>query len=241
LADFETEVATTLERDFIFSDQGQRGVAHQLRPYVKYGYIQDVDQDDLPSFDGVDFIGERNAISYGIDNYLNTFADKEDGEAGGYDYAYLKILQSYDLRDSASDQPFSDIYTQIGWKPVKRAKLYYKNFYDVYDNTFTSHTLESEYVNARGDYFSLDYSYKPDESIEQINAEVKARVFSRWIAGGEIKYSISNERTDEAAVSLTYQALCWSIDFETQYSPYDTVFLVMFNLANIGVPLGVTF
>ena len=241
LADFETEVATTLERDFIFSEQSQRGVAHQLRPYVKYGYIQDVDQDDLPYFDGVDFIGERNAISYGIDNYFNTFADQEDGEASRYDYAYLKIQQSYDLRDSASDQPFSDIYTEIGWKPVKRAKLYYKNFYDVYDNTFTSHTLESEYVNARGDYFSLDYSYKPDESIEQINAQVKARVFSRWIAGGEIKYSISNERTDEASVSLTYQALCWSIDFETQYSPYDTVFLVMFNLANIGVPLGVTF
>ena len=100
--------------------------------------------------------------------------------------------------------------------------------------------MEGEYTNSRGDYFSLDYSYKPNENIEQINAQIRSQLFSRWIVGGDIKHSIAYEQTDEAIVSLTYQALCWSIKFETQYTPYDTVFLLMFKLANIGSTLGMT-
>ncbi len=157
-----------------------------------------------------------------------------------YSSISLKIHQFYDLRNSASDEPLSDIYTQVGWKPIRRANFSYNNLYDVYDNTFTRHIVEGEYTNSRGDYFSLDYSYKPNENIEQINAQIRSQLFSRWIVGGDIKHSIAYEQTDEAIVSLTYQALCWSIKFETQYTPYDTVFLLMFKLANIGSTLGMT-
>ena len=239
MAEFETEVATTLERDFFpTTEQGRRSSAHQLRPFIKYGYIQDVDQDDLPYFDDVDIVDERNAIAYGIDNFFNTFSYGKNDMEKLYEYAYLKIDQSYDLRDSASDEPFSDIYTQIGWRPITRANFSYNNYYDVYDNDFNSHIVEGEYINSRGDYFSVDYSYKPDDDIEQINGVIRAQVFSRWIVGGEIKYSIAHEETDEAVASLTYQALCWSIKLETQYTPYDTVYLFMFKLANIGSTLG---
>lgn len=240
LAEFETEVATTLEKDFSLTGKSQRSFAHQLRPFIKYNYTQDVDQDDLPYFDDVDQINEINAISYGIDNFFNTFTFNKNNIEKTHDYAYFKIDQFYDLRDSSSDEPFSDIFTEIGWKPIKRANFSYRSYYDVYDNDFTSHTLEGDYINSRGDYFSLDYSYKPNEDIEQINAVINARIFSRWIAGAEVKHSIANERTDEATASLTYQALCWSVKFETQYTQYDTVFLVMFELANIGSTLGMT-
>jgi len=241
LTEFETEIATTLERNFSSSKQSQNGISHQLRPFIKYVFVQDVDQEDLPQFDDIDGIGENNAISYGIDNYFNALTSSSNKMGSLREYAYLKIDQSYDFRDSASDEPFSDIYTQLRLRPIKKSILTYKSYFNVYDNSFTSHTLESEYVNSRGDYFSLDYSYKPDEDIEQINAQINARIFNRWIAGGEIKYSIAHEEADEAIASLTYQALCWSIRFETQYTPYDTVFLLMFNLANIGSTLGMTF
>ncbi len=240
LVEFETEVATTLEKDFFSGGQSQRKAAHKLRPFVKYDFIQDVDQDDLPSFDGVDFIGDASVISYGIDNFFDIFALSKNNMETSREYGYLKIHQFYDLRNSASDEPLSDIYTQVGWKPIRRANFSYNNLYDVYDNTFTRHIVEGEYTNSRGDYFSLDYSYKPNENIEQINAQIRSQLFSRWIVGGDIKHSIAYEQTDEAIISLTYQALCWSIKFETQYTPYDTVFLLMFKLANIGSTLGMT-
>jgi len=241
LTEFETEVATTLERDFFSSNETLRSAVHQVRPFIKYGYVQDVDQKDLPFFDDIDQIDERNAISYGIDNFINTFTYGKSNLERLREYAYLKIDQYYDLRDQASDKPFSDIYTQLGWRPARRANFSYKSYYDVYDNDFTSHILESAYTNSRGDYFSVDYSYQPDEDIKQINAEIRARIFDRWIAGGSVKHSIEFDQTDEATVSLTYQALCWSVKFSTEYTPADTTFLLLFNLANIGTSLGVKY
>ena len=241
MAEFETEVATTLEKDFFSDGQGSRSSSHQVRPFIKYNYIPDVDQEELPDFDDVDLIAEKNTITYGIDNFINSFTYGKNNMEKIREYAYLKIDQSYDLRDEVSDQPFSDIYTQIGWKPTDKAKVIYKNYYDVYDTKSNSHTFESEYINSRGDYFSLDYSYKPEDDIEQINADIMARLFSRWVAGGGIQYSIAYEETNNANVSLTYEALCWSVKLETQYTPADTTFLVLFRLANIGSSLGMKY
>ncbi|MBW1636626.1 MAG: LPS-assembly protein LptD [Deltaproteobacteria bacterium] len=238
LTEFETEVATTLERDFFPGGESLRSAVHQIRPFIKYGYVQDVDQEDLPFFDDVDQVDGRNAISYGIDNFINTFTYGKQSLERLREYAYLKIDQYYDLRSEASDEPFSDIYTQLGWRPTRKANLTYKSYYDVYDNNFASHILEGEYTNSRGDYFSVDYSYQPEDAIKQINAQLRARIFNKWFAGGSIKHSIEFDQTDEASVFLTYRALCWSVKFSTEYTPADTTYLVLFDLANIGTSLG---
>jgi len=238
LAEFETEVATTLERDFFSTGQTLRSSTNQIRPFIKYGYIQDADQDDLPIFDDIDTIDDLNAIAYGIDTFLDTFTYGKNNMERRREYAYLKIDQAYDLRNEASDEPFSDIYTQLGWRPTRRSNLSYKSYYDVYDNSFASHILESGYTNSRGDYFSLDYSYRPEDEIKQINAQIRTRIFNSWIVGAGIKHSIEFDQTDEAIASLTYQALCWSIRLEALYTPYDTTFTVLFDLANIGKSIG---
>jgi len=243
LAEFETEVATTMEKNFFSTDQNLRSTAHQIRPFIRYNYIPDVDQDDLPHFDDIDTVQKQNTISYGLDNFINTFTYNEGSSYMGKlrEYAYLKIDQSYDLSNEASDEPFSDVYTQLSWKPTKKTTLSYKSLYDVYDSGFNSHIFESEYTNSRGDYFSVDYSYDTEDDLEQINGIISTRLFSNWIAAGAAKYSIAHEQTDEASASLTYQALCWSVKFETQYTPADTTFLLLFNLANIGSSLGMTY
>jgi len=127
----------------------------------------------------------------------------------------LKIEQSYDLRNTVADEPFS--------------------------TTFNRHTIESEFTNSRGDYFSLDYSFKENADIEQVNAIIRAKIVNGWFIGAEVEHSIAQSETVKANGSLTYQALCWSLKFETRYTPGDTTYLLVFNLANIGIPLGVSF
>lgn len=238
---FETEVATTLERDFFKGASAFRSYNHQLRPFVKYDYIPDVDQDELPDWDDVDAIDTSNAITYGIDNFFETFKTASNNVESSRDYAFLKIEQNYDLSNDASDEPFGDIYTRLGWYPITRASLTYKNYFDVYETEFNSHTFEGSYRNSRGDYISLDYSFKEESDIEQINADLMAYLFYGWSVGAGIEHSIFADETTEAKGSLTYQALCWSVKFETRYTPEDTTYLVVFNLANIGIPLGVDF
>lgn len=124
-------------------------------------------------------------------------------------------------------------------EPLGGTHIIYKMAYDVYDGDFAAHTFEGVYSNSRGDYLAIDYSFKDSSNIEQINAEIKANLTNGWYLGGAIEHSIAQDETVEAKGSLTYQALCWSVKFETRYTPADTTYLVMFKLANIGTSLGI--
>jgi LPS-assembly protein len=247
--EFEIELATTLQKDFFGESGENRTSAHQVRPYVKYGYLPDVDQEDLPKMDEIDRIDNKHLVTYGIDNYLNRFINSGALSENYNTFLELKIEQSYDLRGDSSDEPFSDIFSELKWNMFSGASLSYKNYYDVYDNTFNRHSFEGSLTNSRGDYISLDYSFnKADDKeqiiasdIEQINAYFLARIFNNWSVGGTIEHSISQDETIKARGSLIYHADCWSVRFETRYTPEDTSFLVVFSLANIGLPLGVNF
>ncbi|MEE4136003.1 MAG: LPS assembly protein LptD, partial [Desulforhopalus sp.] len=234
------ETATSLQRSFFAdSEDSSKGFIHLLRPFINYSYIPDVDQDELPRFDDVDFVGEQNTISYGIDNFINFLRNQVNGSYSGNDYLWWKLEQSYDLRDVGSDEPFSDIESRLEWRPYHNTYMLYKAAYDVYESEFPEHTLEGGLINSRGDQFTVDYSFKDRENIEQINASILAHISASWIAGALIEHSLSQEETIRTTASLTYQALCWSVRFETEYTPTDTTFLVLFNLANIGMPFGI--
>lgn len=242
LADFEMEVGSTLLRQFPLSGDTYTAFDHQVYPYVRYTYVTDVDQDDLPEFDDVDRILEENKITYGIDNFFHIYSDKSDREFG-----YLKIFQSYDFTDTNDgnfanevvDEPFSDITTRLLVRPTTRTYLKYETDYNVYGDGFVRHSVESSYRTRRGDFFSLDYSYLEGEDVEQLNGRINAKLFNNWYTEIEVEQSLSASETNEANVSLIYLAKCWGLEFQTKYTPEDTRFMVTFSLANLGNPFKV--
>ena len=236
LFDFFTEIESTLVRDFTSSSNSSEGVTHEVRPYISYAYLPDVDQEDLPHFDSVDFVDQRNGITYGIDNFFDLFGGTDDRE-----YGYFKIQQTYDFRSiNENDEDFSDVNVKLGWKPLQAMDLVYKTDISVYGDGFTTHRLEGTYSNSRDDFFSIDYSFNDSADIDQINGLIRAHLFANWLAEVGVEHSLSQDETIEGNFSLLYQALCWSLEFETKYTPTDTTYMLMFNLANIGVPIGVT-
>ncbi len=238
---FHTEIGSTLVRDFSLEMDDYSHFDHLVRPYVEYDFIPEEDQSELPTFDTVDSIEESNKITYGVDNFFSLFAKNSNVSSPlSREYGYFKIKQSYDLRSEASDEPFSAINIKMGWKPLERLDIHYKTDIDVYGDGFITHGFESYYVNDRGDIFELDYRFNKEEDVEQINASIKAQVFTNIFAMASIEHSIAETETNESDFALIYQALCWSVRFQTEYTPSDTSFMVIFNLANIGVPFGVS-
>jgi LPS-assembly protein len=226
---------------------------------VKYQFLPDVDQDELPIFDEVDAIEDINRMVYGVDNFFNLFDNYASGNSILKDYAYVQVSQYYDLRDDYagdsssdvlglsdlssatndfisddSDGRFSDIFLRTGWTPTNYLTVEYQTDLDAYGDGFVAHSLEGTYRTKRGDHFSLDYSFNDDSSIEQINGIIRTHLLNNWFTLIDVEHSISNDETQEATVSLTYQALCWSVSLESNYTPEDTAFMVVFNLANIG-------
>ncbi len=237
-ANFEFEVSSTVMRNFALSGESFDSVDHLMQPFVKYEYIPDVDQDDLPQFDSVDTISEANQITYGIDNFFNVFSGTATRE-----YGYFKINQSYSLldpEDGEEDEPFSDVQIQLAVTPIEKLHFEYDTNIDVYGDGFVRHSFEGQYTNSRGDFFSVDYSFTKD-SVEQINATIHADLSAKWATELEVEHSISESETNVANFSLLYTELCWSVKMQTKYTPSDTTFLVVFNLANIGMPFGASF
>ncbi len=235
---FRTDLATTLVRDYALDGEKHASLSHSIRPFAEYEYIADDNQSDLPIFDSVDRINERNAITYGVDSFFD-FYDKNQNYSG--QYAYVRIEQSYDLRSEASDQPFSPVSMKLGWQPLPRLSLAYKALLPVDSDQNTIHGLEGHFVNSRGDRFGFDYRYNEALDLEQINASFKVQILPQIRADFDIEHSISAEETNEATVALTYFAQCWSVQLNTQYTPTDERIMVVFNLANIGSSLGLSF
>ncbi len=241
LGEFHTEIGTTLLRDFGLHIHDMEGLTHKFRPYVEYDFISDADQDDLPYFDSVDSISDANAITYGIDNFFDLFSSN-DGEDIDQEYGYLKIKQSYDLRSEASDEPLSPVNIELRLSPLKdlnSALFTYKTKISVYGNG-SSHTVEGLYYNSRGDSFTLDYRYDDLNGADthQINFSAKAQLWDTIFAAYDIEHSISESQIIEQNISLMYQPACWSVELKSKYTPEDTRYAILFNLANIGNPMG---
>lgn len=235
---FHADIATTLARDYKLDSQDYSALSHSIRPYIEYDYIPEEDQTDQPFFDSIDRIEETNAITYGVDTFFDLYTGKKGNKSKlSRQYGYLKIFQSYDLSSENSDDPFSPIDIKLGWKPLQKMNIVYKVEIPIEDEDFSSQTFEGSFANSRGDTFSLEYRDNEEEDVEQINAYFKAQLFSNIMAKFKIEHSLTEDETNEGILALTYQALCWSITLEGDYSPTDTRIMIIFNLANLGSPV----
>lgn len=236
LYDIHAEVGSTLMRTFAISGTRMDGLTHEVRPYVDYDFLPDVDQDELPTFDGEDRVGEQNNLTYGIDNFFNALS----GGDTAWEYGWFRIKQSYSFLDVNSDEPFSDVNLDIRWVPLQLLEMRYRTDIDVYGDGFVLHDLDGTYRTSRGDLFRLEYYFKDNDfetKTEQVNAAIEASLLASLRAKFSIEHSLSNDETNEANLSFLYQALCWSVELGSQYTPEETRVMLIFSLANLGSPV----
>lgn len=238
LVDFSTEIGTTLIRDFNASLGDVNAWRHTFRPYVKYRYIPDVDQTDLPYFDNVDRIDDVNMFAYGLDNFFK-ISGTSNGRKFDRQYGYIKLLQGYDLRSAESDTPLTPIYVKVGYWPWQNTWLLYKTDVDVYGDGVLNYSMESGYRNSRGDILAADYRYNREAHINSITATAKINLFYNLIAAYHIERSNAASLTVEENIALIYQASCWSVELSSHYTPGNQAYMLTFRLANIGETLGV--
>jgi len=218
----------------------------------------------LPLFDEIDRIENANAVTYGVDNFIELFRDAR--KESGRDFGYFKIWESYDLRSQYTDRPLTPVSLKLGWTPVNSFALSYQTDVGVYGEGFTYYSLESFFQSSRGDSLILDYVYSGDEKIQgspynstnnfhsnspfslaytgqeeihQINITARTQLSNTISAGYRLEHSLAQSETNEQEISLIYHPACWSVELRSNYTPSDQGFMLLFNLAHIGMPLGV--
>ncbi len=239
LGTIESEVSSLMRKDFGEPEDGSW--SHVFRPFLKHTYVTEADQ-ELPVFDSVDSFDDQNKITYGVNNFFLISGLKRNNEAFERDYGYIKLQQGYDLRSQAEDEPFLPVELRTAWYPVQNMTLKYETDLSVYDDGFLRHFAEGDYLNKRGDLFSLDYLFYKNlvggEDTNSVRASTLFHLMYDFSAGYSLEKSLENSLTVSEKFRLIYHPACWAVELAAETTPDNEQITIMFQLANIGAPFG---
>lgn len=235
-----SEVGTTLMRDFSLNFDEISGFGHTLRPFVAYEYTDIPDEKVLPIFDPIDELEEENAVYLGVNNFF-AISGERNGRAFERDYLYFKVKQGYDFRSTESDTPLTPVVAETGWYPVERARIKYLTKVDVYGDGMFYHSIDGDYMDSAGDRFSLDYRFNEETDTDSIKGSVWYLLPYNLAAGYSLERSIEDKKTIEEVVRLRWTQPCWSVELSSHSESGDNAYMITFRLANIGSPFGAEF
>lgn len=248
MTDFESNIGTTLVRDYEISDGSAGQWRHSLRPGLGYTYIPYNDQSNLPDLDGTDRVAAVNRINYGLDNFF-TISNGRDDASAGRELGHVNTSQAYNLRDSK--HPFADLFFELGMEPARNLLIDYENALSVYGQGVNYYSLKGSYAGKRGHGLNIDYYYKRNqhiaapyfytdtagEDIHEISAGLQARLTNLLAADYSITHSFASDRLVESSLSLLYHPFCWSMELIASTTPDDSRLMVVFSLTGIGQSL----
>ena len=223
---------------------------HTIEPMIAYRYIPRVDQEEIPIFDEVDRIPYTSLISYGITTRLLGKLRKGGVESGPYEYAKLKLLQSYSLgdpleRDSkGKGRYFSNILAELWWNFSPYLSARWNAELDPYHGNFDVFNFLISTKDRRNDALQVQYRYTKD-NIQEIHLGTRIRTVSPLYLFGSIRYNLVDHWKVENIYGAEYQAQCWTLGLFVEdkgRSPDGTqkkevkiqVYLSLLNLGSMG-------
>ena len=242
LFQLQADLGTSVSRIYPVHSFGLDKIKHLLEPAVEYLYVPAVSQNDLPFFDGIDRINQRNLISYGIVNrILGRFTGPSTSDAGPVnpqsqirELGRLSIRQSFDInreinplqRGRAADH-FSDIQIDGRANPSRALSLLFHMDYDAGTTNVSAanvglfledprprqRTAKLETFNVRSS-IGVVYRYQTQNQLQEVDPRILLRM-TDWAA---FFYSsrydvVANRFLDNYfALRLLSTCDCWSFD-----------------------------
>jgi LPS-assembly protein len=255
--DCRADLSTEFWRTFNLEGDSVDKIRHTVRPRVIYDYVSVPDQEDLPNFDNIDRLVEKNLITYSITNYFIARStgrhepesktdpespERPDSPPHTYrDLCRLKFSQSYDIIEARRDEangsrtPFSDIKAELEFRPYGCLDLKGDLTWSPYDSDFTSHNVILMVCDKRGDRGVVDYRYTQEES-HSIVAKALVKLFGPASVFGERERNLEDGEDVRTVVGFKYESQCWSL--HTSYTDDRTMdtqaFFVEIGLYGIG-------
>lgn len=220
-ADLFTEVFNIFKTDFGRVDR----IKHSIRPQFVYNFTPDIDQDDLPSFDGADRIAKVNAVNYSLTNSLISRsrkkpAEDEDVDEGStaetYDYQEFfrfKLDQSYDFNRLMEDEPrpFSNLNWRIDLVPSRYLRFETTGQFDPYETDFIQHNMSVALSDVRGDRLFIERRFTRDSS-DSIYLDGSVKITDRISTYGFFEQNILDDIRIQSGIGARYLSQCWSFD-----------------------------
>lgn len=241
-ADLTTTFVKTSTVDEEQAGEGLKKLRHTIRPKIVYTYIPEQVQDDLPQFDGVDRIAQRNDFTYSINSILTgKFVD--DGNLSYRDYIYLDLSQSYNINEatrkltSATDKrrPFSDVTGEIRIMPIQWTSITSKGKYDTYEGLMKEYDSSLGLWDKRGDRVDVSYRYtRSPAPVEYLDLSMRLKLIQSVDLTYTKRYAYSDKHPIEDTYGLEYHHQCWGAQLTYTERLEEKIVFLSFNLLGLG-------
>ena len=223
---------------------------HSIEPVVSYRYGPRVNQNRLPVFDEVDRVPYLNEITYGITQRLLGRPEKETITSGAYEYAKLKIFQSYSLGDpyvdsEGKERSFSNIQAELWWNFGPYVSAQWNAAFNPYHGNFDVFNFLLTAKDRRDDAVQFQYRYTREpflNRVQEINLDARIKTISSLYVFGTYRYDLLNHYRVASFLGAEYRAQCWTLALVVEnwgQSPIGTQksevkFKFYFSLLNLG-------
>jgi LPS-assembly protein len=248
-------LGSRFSRVFDTGFSGWDKVRHEVRPEILYSYSPSVRQDNLPDYlpgigtflepfaplaaAGANVCPEQNAAAWSLTQTL-TARLKDKASASNYlEFFRLKLFQAYDINEAKKDmagsaierRPLSDFGIELDVKPHPYLFFAARNKYSIY-NGWKEMNYDLGLSDWRGDKLTIGYRYTLD-SVEEINAEIKAVITSRLSGRLAVRLDQFNDRKVENAIGFLYTEQCWSVGVDYVKTHDDERFMLKIGLTGL--------
>ena len=237
------DLSTTLSRVITLDTDFAEKIQHKIVPRLEYDYIPFVAQEDLPYFDSIDDISEKNIITWSLTNTFtarNTMTDENGEESREYkELFWFKLSQGYDIRyeedgDDAEDDPWQDLTFKYELNPFKYLRSDGTIAFDPNNSHFTKIQIGGTLTDTRGD--SLDMSYRYSKSYSHTwKTKISANLIPDTLkAYYSVENDLEDKKTVETGVGISIQRPCWGLDIGFKDESANKSFAFMVTLKGIG-------
>ncbi len=140
LVQFDANIRTRLSRVFDVNIWKLLKLQHIVEPEISYRYIPLINQEDLPLYDNLDRIGQRNVWIYGVTNrFLGQFRTTPAASSGAgestetRDLGSITLTHAYDpsRQLNLEKNHYSDVDVLARFSPFPFANFSFKATYDI--------------------------------------------------------------------------------------------------------------
>ncbi len=237
--DIGAELSTKFIKIFNLNNSFADKTKHEFIPKLEYVFSPHISQDELPSFDTLDRIGEQNLLTWSLTN--NFILKKTHTTARGeklvtYDeFAYVKLYQNYDIkkeRDNES-QPFSSLFLEIELNPFKYLALDMDLSWSPYDSDFKTLNIANTLSDNRGDSLITEYRYTTD-IVQSVYSRLNISLIEGYLIYCAIERNLKSNRTVETQAGMTIEQACWTFKLFFSESRGENAITFLINLHGIG-------
>jgi len=234
-AELSTKVIKIFNPDNNFADK----IKHELTPKLEYEFTPNIIQNDLPSFDSLDRIAEKNLLTWSLTNYFisreSEYTPKGEEKLNYREIGYIKLYQSYDIKKERDNQsePFSYISLDTRFDPHKFFYLNLDLEWSPYDTHFKKLNISNTIRDNRGDKLLTEYRFKESES-ESLFSKIDVSLTDDFMAFYSIEKNLKDSKTVETKAGISLTKSCWSFNLYFSESRNEQSITFLIKLHGIG-------